>query len=550
MHPQTLAQNLANLALNAALQSLLATSSWWLGCETEVDFRLRPDRGSAVTVSVTALRRPQLRCNNADVHPDVVWRRFRWFMPLGMHTAARKGRLAAQRAQEWDHSSSCASKYRALLADTISTLEIKQDGQWSDARAALLQRLQERSAGLPFGQAQSAAQATAGDEGRSERARKHAATMRMVKARHRTLVREIQASRKEASAAKQVLAKRRQAVFQADRVKANRMTRQLNRQTQAERDRQTSWHAAQVEKRTPAACSESDHRMTEVPSSGLSGVENARCIPHVVKRNFNQGADGQGASTQELATRHEHLAADRKAAEAATRARDRELAEARHRKALAEVQRTAAKPEIEAKLEGMQQQRTSELVQQLAVHQQEALPGSRAGASNTSLQTAFEQHLRLPEPRRSAQTSHPVRDRRQRVRAATGVKKVQLGHQRGKQQAERTSQWHPVTAVLPPPGPLTSEAFEAALNRRVAAPEHARQHRAPAARVADVELPDALPPGFFAQDDTEEAQATAASSGEGDELPPNGPRSSAGHSKSEDLRGEMRRISEQLGLVC
>ena len=313
-------------------------------------------------------------------------------------------------------------------------------------------------------------------------------------------MRELQQSRQEADLAKQALADRRREVFKQGRRRARHMTAQLQQR------RQNQHHRAEVGK--------------SKASIAVATASGAQVACPVVQRHDSDGADGHGTATEQLAAMDRARTAAQKAARAASEAHDREMAHARHRQALAEVQHAAAKPAVEAELHQLQQVRTQERLKVLSEHQYDAVASSCQENASCPPEPTFRQLA-------AAQAKQPnfTHARRVAVPAHADLVKVQLRansstadctkqgmrqqtvhlrrrqpHSAGAQMPSVQTQWRPVEAVLPPAEANASpeRAARAALGLHAASVRHAPRSKRAAASKQEHHDEDGLPPGFFA----------------------------------------------------
>ena len=441
-------------------------------------------------------------------------------MPSPEYVLARRKRLETLRAQDGVLAANKAGKQRSLVDEALNAAQEEQDEQWAGSRADLLQSMQTHASSLPIGSAQaSAATASASQaEAMRQRQSKHAATMRMVKARHRSMVEQIRTSRQQSEATKQEQLQRRRRVFQADRLKAHRITVRAQQQRTAKRQLQQQRRHEQTQHEAQRCLAR-----TVIQPAGAVGESGttSRTVPVTIKRHHNQGADGRGAAVEELVSCTCRTAAAKKSAAEASAAADRELAHARHRRALSEVRLNAAKPDIEAALDSAQQQHQRQKLQRLAQHQREGVRDSQRQGPEDAFKSCERTFMQQASARSAAGELPRAQQSRRSAYATGGIANVQV-RSRAEQQLtdQRVSQWQPVSAVLPRPDKASVAAVrdELGLLETGAAPG-----AKPAAVVAAARAQrsgneqDVLPAGFFAETahDVTEAQSDSASALQG-----------------------------------
>jgi hypothetical protein len=470
--------------------------------------------------------------------------------------AARCERLRAVRAQERSNAARKAARYRVLLEHTIEAIQSKQDQQWSGARDELLKKLQTRIAQQGRARAaQSSAKATseATQRQRAQRQSNHEDTMRMVKSRHRCLVKEIQASRSQTAAAKHDILKRRQAIFKADRIKARKMTDQKMHGSEAHRQ----WHLLLKEtadkREATTACSRVDERFTSVP-----GADGRRAVLHAVERHFNQGTDGLGTPTEQVVSEACRNSSAERAATSAVLARAEHVAGLRHHRALAECQIATAWPRIESELKNIQTAHTKERLRTLAERQ---CAGSGARFSQSALERLA---LQSGTPHRFRSSVSVLTPQRRPVTCATAPPSHLRSAGAHAAEAASVSQWQPVQTGLPPPDVAHAASPEDALEAAFFQQEAHAQPPEVVVSTSPVEQPwssehvvvlddvdsaeaSALPAGFFQRQGQCENEHTRTSEVQSsgfcaeDNTPTQG--------TPEELRQEMHDLSSELGLV-
>lgn len=434
---------------------------------------------------------------------------------------ARCERLRAVRAQERTISARKSSRYQVLLQETIDAIQRKQDQEWSNTRDILLQQLQDRAAqlntslGAAHERAHEHAQATKSRQ--ESRQAKHQQTMDKINQRHKGLVKQIRVARKQSESAKKDTLKRRQAIFRADRQKAQQMTEGFRRASHETSRREAQAEHQMKEQQATVPCTRTRQRCGRAEAAG-----------YTVQRHFNQGADGKGASVGEVCAAERNTNRERQDAAMAAQQQSSADAQRRHRRALAEVQAEAARPHIEADLHKLQVQQTAERLSKLA-------QGATVRRGNA--QGAFENTFGAPTHRTQAALPTPVRQRKQAAAVHTPVQRP-LRHGDNPKTQSSPSVWQPVSAGLPRPDSFPAATLEKALERTFfrAVPEQAPtspKHRecAPVGGKSirgECAADEGLPAGFF-----ERAPARSST-----ETPSNG-----------DVRQEMQLLTAQLGLV-
>jgi hypothetical protein len=379
--------------------------------------------------------------------------------------SARLERLRELTTQQRCNAASSHAEYSSSIEHTFDILQARRNQNWDSVRQTVVQDLADLAARTAQNVSDAHRRAVVctvhtAEQTEARKAR-HAATMRAVQARHNELVRQMRASKKEASSAKDAILSRRRAIFSADRAKAREMTA-LRRRATGKLQRASQKISSQVE---AIACYA---QLGEC----VSGTRSALGVPCEVRCHSRAGADGHGASVQSLVDQERQAAAQRHADIAESKAVGTQLASVRHRKALAEVQATAALPALKATLavaEAAQSKQRCFKANAIRVPAAASCQGTKLG--------------RLPNKRKLLPGQKPSKHVHAPIAKGHGARG------KGCTLASTTSGWHPISFGLPPVDDAVTAGGQAS----------------DMSAYAKVDLPptppdDTLPVGFFKDD--------------------------------------------------